>query len=208
MNSQLIEAAGSLITDLTHGQRELVQNLLSLLKDVTLRVEMLDIREEKIYGNSESSEDERRAINVSRSILVNEQKDIEDRMSCTLTDLGFSKNGNNIASESLDIIENVKESTAYEPPTPKDLYLEPTTQPQVESPKKKTSSWAETSKKQAEKTFHVLSFKICVKCSARVPANFRICGRCGSKLKNACPHCGGAVPANMAFCGKCGRKIV
>lgn len=54
---------------------------------------------------------------------------------------------------------------------------------------------------------HVLSFKICPVCEARVPANFRRCGRCATRLDNTCPKCGSAIPSGVTFCGKCGSHL-
>lgn len=47
----------------------------------------------------------------------------------------------------------------------------------------------------------------CPKCNAKMPNNFRICGKCGAVLTKICQSCGNKVPINFKFCGGCGSKI-
>lgn len=47
----------------------------------------------------------------------------------------------------------------------------------------------------------------CPKCNAKMPENFRICGKCGSVLSKTCSICGHKVPVNFTFCGGCGAKM-
>ena len=56
---------------------------------------------------------------------------------------------------------------------------------------------------------------ICENCSARVPSNFRICGRCGFRLRKSkrsqflaagsCSNCGKQISEGQKFCGSCGQ---
>ena len=56
---------------------------------------------------------------------------------------------------------------------------------------------------------------ICENCNARVPSNFRICGKCGFRLRksrrsqfltsNNCSNCGNRVSEGQKFCGGCGQ---
>ena len=68
-----------------------------------------------------------------------------------------------------------------------------------------------TSRLWAERTpddfiFDVKSFRLC-SCGARIPANFRICGKCGKKLGFVCGNCGGDVPEGYIFCTNCGQRM-
>ncbi len=58
------------------------------------------------------------------------------------------------------------------------------------------------------KSATVLSFKKCNKCAAVIPANFKICGRCGTRLRNICPGCGSNVPRGVELCSSCGKRIM
>ena len=56
---------------------------------------------------------------------------------------------------------------------------------------------------------------ICENCNARVPSNFRICGKCGFRLRksrrsqfltsNNCSNCGNQISEGQKFCGGCGQ---
>lgn len=48
---------------------------------------------------------------------------------------------------------------------------------------------------------------ICQNCGAKMPKNFRVCGKCGTVLQKTCPNCGNNIPTNFKFCGSCGAKI-
>ena len=55
---------------------------------------------------------------------------------------------------------------------------------------------------------------ICENCSARIPSNFRICGRCGHRLPthqdrtiHKCPTCQTEIIGDFKFCGKCGASL-
>jgi len=55
---------------------------------------------------------------------------------------------------------------------------------------------------------------ICDNCSARIPSNFRICGRCGHRLPthqertiHKCPTCQTEIIGDYKFCGKCGASL-
>ncbi|MCK4614145.1 MAG: zinc ribbon domain-containing protein [Thermoplasmata archaeon] len=192
--------------NISADQKKCLQELVERLKDITLRIEGLDRREGRVIGDSEQSEDERRALDISRCVLVNEQKDIENRISDILN------NGHSLASE-----EPPGVGTDLEPPMlEEDVGVSAEgTLPGMEEkaisgiipfyPEEKTE--LKGGVKKALFKFHVRSFKVCHTCSARVPANFRICGRCGTKLENFCPYCSADVPEGMAYCGKCGRRI-
>lgn len=221
--------------NITTAHKAILQQLVEKLKDITLRIEELDTREDRILGESEGSQDERRAINISRTIHVNEQKEIENKISEIIS---RTKTANNIPRNAIDINEkNIDHSGNNDPPiapTPS-----PPSTPQYQQPQDQTKSddglleplreieeavlsfipsveikatisdpKPASKRKPPSFKFHVRSFKICYKCNARLPANFRICGRCGSKLQNICPHCASEVPSGVAFCGKCGRKIL
>lgn len=217
MISNLMEDHNTDDFNISTAHKAILQQLVEKLKDITLRIEELDTREERILGESEGSQDERRAINISRTIHVNEQKDIENKISEIITKTKTIKD--NPRKNETPAVPTPSPPT---PPQHQQLHdqtksdvglLEPLRDieetvlsliPSVEikaessSPKRKAPSFK----------FHVRSFKICYRCNARLPANFRICGRCGSKLQNICPHCASEVPSGVAFCGKCGRKIL
>ena len=68
----------------------------------------------------------------------------------------------------------------------------------------------------SEKVFKFDAFSIiCENCSTRVPSNFRICGRCGFRLRkskrsqflasNNCSNCGNRISGDQKFCGGCGQ---
>ena len=56
---------------------------------------------------------------------------------------------------------------------------------------------------------------VCENCNARVPSNFRICGKCGFRLRksrrsqyltsNNCSNCGNQLSGEQKFCGSCGQ---
>ena len=56
---------------------------------------------------------------------------------------------------------------------------------------------------------------VCENCNARVPSNFRICGKCGFRLRksrrsqflasNNCSNCGNQLNEEQKFCGSCGQ---
>jgi len=58
------------------------------------------------------------------------------------------------------------------------------------------------------KSATVLSFKKCTNCKAIVPANFKICGRCGETLKSICPICGARIPRGVEYCGNCNKRVM
>jgi len=58
------------------------------------------------------------------------------------------------------------------------------------------------------KSATVLSFKKCVKCEAVVPANFKICGRCGEMLRSLCPVCGAHIPRGVEYCSSCNKRVL
>ena len=47
----------------------------------------------------------------------------------------------------------------------------------------------------------------CPNCKAKMPENFRICGKCGNVIIKICPNCDNKVPVNFQFCGSCGNEI-
>ena len=58
------------------------------------------------------------------------------------------------------------------------------------------------------KSATVLSFKKCTNCKAVVPANFKICGRCGETLKSICPICGTRIPRGVEYCSNCNKRVM
>ncbi len=70
---------------------------------------------------------------------------------------------------------------------------------------KKTSKWDDTAERVME-TF-VKSYRICT-CGARIPANFKLCGRCGKKLGLICLNCDEDVPEGFAYCTGCGNPML
>jgi len=204
MRNELMKEGNYDNLDISAGEKRELQRLIEELKEITNRIEELDDRELSLKGSNEISEDERRAINVSRTILLNQQKNIEARITEILN------NGTNI------------QQMAATPQKKEDGYA--SLRAEVESPAgegagglisegiqlvpvERTAPPVKEHVKKPSFKFHVRSFKVCPNCGARVPANFRICGRCGTKLLNFCPYCGAQVPEGMAYCGKCGRRI-
>ena len=180
-------------------QKKFIQKLLERLQNITLKIEDLDNREAKVEGNAEFSRDELRALNISRSVFVNEQKDIEKQISELLkTSLSSSDDGRSKTTADFSRTELKEEKSEN---IGRVL-------PRIEKPRREDIPILKKEKvKKPSFKFHVRSFKICPKCEARVPANFMICGRCGTKLQNFCPHCDTVVPEGVIFCGKCGKKI-
>lgn len=264
MISDILEQQKPHDLDLSLDQRKHMQDLIDRLKEITQMIEELDRQEERVQGNSSSSRDQMRAINISRIVYVNEQKDIErklgtivnsappgpdpssslptpsneleisqDEVSIERVNPYPSQDANQETREigldnNLEIVPVSKPMRMIEPrprpahehehisgPRPMHEHnseLRPRSAHEYEhiteprpGPLHDTGPKVETRKSRFK--FNVLSFNICPICDARVPANFKICGRCGTKLQNFCPHCGAAVPGGVAFCGKCGKNI-
>jgi len=209
---------------MTPDQKKCVQELIDKLKQITRKIEELDEQEEKILGESEGSNDQRRAINISRAVFVNEQKEIENKLSNILDECRPLPSTEPVPSESrkeasvqeptIEVISNRPEVIAGKPSAggnPEASGRDRTATLEVipSTPQQKSAEsgqWRKASQ-AAMPEYHVLSFKICPVCGARVPANFRICGRCATRLQSFCPHCSAAVPEGVSFCGKCGKKI-
>lgn len=208
MISEMLEDKNLHDLNISADQRKCLQELTDRLKDITLRIEELDRQEGGVIGDSELSRDERRALGISRHILVNEQKDIENRI------LDILNNGHSLSSE-----EPPGGTELEQPGLKEDIGVRVEgIIPGIEEggisgitsitpfyPEEKPGLKEKV--KRATFKFHVRSFKVCPTCGARVPANFRICGRCGTKLPNSCPYCGADIPEGMTYCGRCGRKI-
>ena len=287
MTSDLNEEGSSLDLPLSPKQKQCARDLIERLRQVTLKIEELDTREEKIIGDTEVSDDQRRAINISRVVFVNEQKDLERKLSDVINSCPEEEppastppsiqtptqlpspppiqipsslpiltptrkpapndpipalaptqkhstpgpnpetNRNEPKSQelTLETIQLRRTNRSRPDPAPQkqhadtgselELELHPTTPPVVLSEKspsprrsrRKKSTDTVPGSKKSNFTYNVLSFKICPICSARLPANFRICGRCGTRLENSCPHCSATVPEGISFCGKCGKQI-
>ncbi len=206
MRNELMKEENYDNLDIPAGEKRELQRLIEELKEITERIEALDDREVSMNGRNEVSEDERRAINVSRTILLNQQKNIEKRITEILNngtkilqmETTPQKKDHGYASLRAEVESPAGEGAGGL--ISEGIQLVPVER-NVPSVKEK-----EHVKKPSFK-FHVRSFKVCPNCGARVPANFRICGRCGTKLLNFCPYCGAQVPEGMAYCGKCGRRI-
>lgn len=224
MIAESIEAEATDDIHMTPDQKKCVQELIEKLKQITRKIEELDDQEQKILGESEGSNDQRRAINISRAVFVNEQKEVENKLSNILdscepmkssgTDLSGSGEDTSREEPTIELISNRpegfhKESSTDNNPETSDRDRSDDIEMIPATPKQRSQEpgqWRKASQK-AMPEYHVLSFKICPVCGARVPANFRICGRCATRLQSFCPHCSAAVPDGVAFCGKCGKKI-
>ena len=74
---------------------------------------------------------------------------------------------------------------------------------------------AEVAAPTPPRTSHTEEYSIiCENCSARIPSNFRICGRCGHRLPthqertiHKCPTCQTEIMGDFKFCGKCGASL-
>ena len=258
-------------TPLTPNQRKCMQDLVLQLREITLKIEELDTKEEHIQRDSSGGRDQLRAINIARIVYVNQQQDIERKLddvlnSCPAEPEPISEpmpepvdepmqmeNFELAPREPMDVemepresvnleLESSLESISIEPVTRRGteseemetFELEPREPMEqdpiqeeeanvvlthreiphhshqlrpVEKQPQEAQLQVEEKKKKSKFQFNVLSFKICPVCDARVPANFRRCGRCATRLDNICPHCGMAVPEGVAFCGRCGKNI-
>lgn len=210
MNPDVLEQQIHQDPTITTYQRRCMQDLISRLKEITHKIEELDDQEDKVQGDSPGARDQLRAINISRIVYVNQQKDLEEKLSDLLNSCPPEpeEEPKDICLDSdLDVIPvaqtrehqgqpSVRRSGIQKPPVehsrPRNAQPQPVQEIETKKPRFK---------------FNVLSFTICPTCDARVPANFRTCGRCGTKLQNFCPHCSAAVPGGVAFCGKCGKRI-
>lgn len=192
---------------LTTDQRKCMKGLVEQLREITLKIEELDAQEERIQGDSSANRDQLRAINITRIVHVNQQKDLEKQLDDVL-------NACPPEPEPEPVVESQEIHVELDPvsTSQKEAHVEltPVQKPESEPKRipqiRRVPPHKEEEKKSRFK-FNVLSFKICPVCDARVPANFRTCGRCATKLDNFCPHCASAVPHGVTFCGRCGKKI-
>jgi len=229
MNPEIFEQKMHQENTLSSHQRRCMQDLIVKLKEITLKIEELDEQEDKIGGDSPGARDQLRAINISRIVYVNQQKDLEEQLSDIINSCPpeppMEKAEEICLDDDLEIIpvasvpELQRESDILEQehsgssPEPSPEYSsqpsrDPFPEPSPSQPKEAAPSQTqEPGVKKPRFKFNVLSFIICPTCDARLPANFRTCGRCGTKLQNFCPHCSAAVPGGVAFCGKCGKRI-
>ncbi len=242
MNPDVLNGKNPEDLHLTQSQRTGMALLIDRLKEITLKIEELDQKEEAVQGDSTSSRDQLRAFNISRTVYVNEQKGIEKKLSDLLlspppetesppeSPSNPSQSRSPSPSESPSSVSSGEREISHgsismekkdsDPSIKKDesegtnmdgiLEMVPVSKQKKErnqaaSREQMDEPQIETKKPRFK--FNVLSFKMCPVCDARVPANYRTCGRCGTKLQNFCPHCTAAVPSGVSFCGKCGKKI-
>ena len=210
MNPDLLEQQMHQDPSITAHQRRCMQEFISRLKEITKKIEELDDQEDRIQGDSPGARDRLRAINISRIVYVNQQKDLEEKLSDIVNSCPSEPVEDTTEICLDDDLDIIPVAPSFDQPEELEVL-----QPDVEIPSVEPSRQQpaqpqpvqEIGVKKPRFKFEVLSYNMCPSCDARVPANYRTCGRCGTKLQNFCPHCSAVVPGGLAFCGKCGKPI-